>query len=124
MGLAELDEASATTLGALLALLARADDVASFTHNYRDRDIVFDVDGDRLIPAVIVTTTRHRVWVVNLGEQPSPDGSLTRALAQWCEDSTLRDRVGRTFRSLHLSQGAEPHLESARSFEEFAVAAQ
>ncbi|MHB1172306.1 MAG: hypothetical protein ACYCZY_07385 [Lacisediminihabitans sp.] len=113
-------------LGTLFAFLARAPDVVDFTNNYQDREVTVrvpstDDPGALIIPATIVTTSRHRVWVITLGEEPPETGAIIRqALLEWCQASTLRDGSGRTFRPLHLVDGAAMALQDAQSFEEFA----
>ena len=103
------EEENKTGLSVLLAFVNNAPDVENIRHNYRDHEVIIelnDTTGQRrqLIPALIVTTNRHRDWLVQLYEgQPDNCDNAWDALIAWCEHSMLTDECGRTFRPLHVS---------------------
>ncbi len=116
------NERAFAPLESLLDFLDRAQDVLVVEQNFRDGVLTIPVHRGEaeVVPTAIVTTTRHRVWVVHLPED-NTDGRLRRKLAEWCRRRTLDDEAGRTFRSLVLDGDAFPVDASVTSFEDFAA---
>jgi hypothetical protein len=114
-----------TNLAMLLDFLARADDVISVTQG-EDSELVrisvpgLDGDHGTVSPAALVTTDRHRVWLIHIQHEGDHPATLT-SLAVWCRRQTLHDEAGRTFRPLLLSAESLPVPLHIASFEALAT---